>query len=271
MGHVIAQISDLHLSTRKRWTGGRVDPEPYLLAAIDHLNLLKPELVLITGDLVARGKEEEYDKLVELLAGLCCPVRVIAGNHDRREPMRERFSDHLPGDGEFLHYAFEHCGLRFIALDTTTPGQTAGVMCQQRLDFLRQELKVKCPTVIVMHHPPVAIGIPRMDRIGCNNADRVGQVVAEHPWVELVVCGHVHRPAMQRWCGSMVFTCPAIANQLSLSLGVEGDAIWVHEPAAVAIHFWQPGQGVITHLSYIGMSQPVLEAPDYPRATRLKG
>lgn len=254
MGHVIAQISDLHLSTRKRLAEGRVDPEPYLVAAIEHLNQLKPELVLITGDLAARGKEEEYDKLVGLLAGLCCPVRVIAGNHDRREPMRERFSDHLPSDGEFLHYAFEHCGLRFIALDTTIPGQVAGVICQQRLDFLKQELRVERPTVVMMHHPPVATGIARMDRIGCENAELVGQVIAEHPWVELIVCGHVHRPVMRRWCGSMIFICPAIANQLSLSLGVEGKPVWVNEPGAVAIHFWQPGQGVTTHLSYVDLA-----------------
>lgn len=252
MGQVIAQISDLHISTRKQRAEGSVDPEPYLIAAVEHLNRLKPSLVLITGDLTARGKEEEYDKLVQLLAPLSSPIRVIPGNHDHRARMRAKFGQHLPDDGEFLHYAFEHDGLRFIALDTTIPGQKGGNLCEQRLDFLKQELSVDQPTVLMMHHPPLATGITHMDRMACDNAELLGQVIASHSNIELIMCGHVHRTALRRWHGTVVFICPAIANQLSLSLGPEDTPVWVDEPAAVAVHLWQPGRGVVTHLSYIG-------------------
>ena len=63
---LLAQISDLHV----RPTGQRYKD------AVEHLNRLdpRPDLVLITGDLVDEGLQAEYDALRALLGGLELPA-----------------------------------------------------------------------------------------------------------------------------------------------------------------------------------------------------
>jgi 3',5'-cyclic AMP phosphodiesterase CpdA len=69
------------------------DTAPYLARAVATLNALvpRPDIAVVTGDLVDHGEPEEYEQLRHLLARLSMPVFVIPGNHDAREPLREAF------------------------------------------------------------------------------------------------------------------------------------------------------------------------------------
>jgi 3',5'-cyclic AMP phosphodiesterase CpdA len=150
---------------------------------VEHLNRLdpRPDVVLITGDLVDTGKLEEYVLFRRLIASFAMPVYVIPGNHDEREAMRQALSDHyyLPKSGEFLHYVIDDYAIRLIGLDTTMPDQPRGELCVRRLTWLDERLSEASerPTVLFMHHPPFLTGIRHMDRQNCRNGDALGAII----------------------------------------------------------------------------------------------
>jgi len=69
----VAQLSDLHV-------GSRTPPER-IAAAIALANSLAPDLVVLTGDFLSRGKET-VPLLREQLGGLTAPTVSVLGNHD---------------------------------------------------------------------------------------------------------------------------------------------------------------------------------------------
>jgi hypothetical protein len=87
------------------------------------------------------------------------------------------------------------------------------------IDWLSQTLEA-CrdePVVIAMHHPPFPTLIGHMDAIGLlEGADAMRAIVARHPNVERVICGHLHRAIEVRFGGTIASTCPAPAHQVCL-------------------------------------------------------
>lgn len=264
---LLAQITDFHVTARGTRFFGEVDTNGHLAAAVAHLNALqpRPDLVVMTGDLVNDAKPAEYDMLMELLAPLAPPAFVIPGNHDDRAQMRRRFASagYLPADGDFLHYTVEDWPVRIIALDTQVPGSPHGQLCDVRLAWLADRLgeAPERPTVIVMHHPPFPTGIAHMDRMACACGDGFGRLLEQYECVERILCGHVHRACTVRWRGTTAMICPSTAHQVALDLGPDSAPAWTREPPAVALHKWLPEVGLVSHLSPIGAYPPTYYRP----------
>ena len=254
---LIAQVSDTHIVRTGALAMGRVDTAAYLKRAVAHINALRPvpDVVLVTGDLVDAGKPEEYAHLRELLAPLAMPVHIIPGNHDARDALRAVFGGHryLPADG-FLQYAIDYGPVRLIALDTLAPGAPHGELCAERLDWLEARLaESDKPAILFMHHPPFACGLVEMDSMRLNvGAERLASIVRDHPNVERILCGHVHRSIQVRWAGTIASAAPSTAHQLTLDFAPDVTATYSMEPPAVALHRWRTETGVVTHLSYVG-------------------
>ncbi|HZD26354.1 MAG TPA: phosphodiesterase [Alphaproteobacteria bacterium] len=270
---LIAQLTDLHVRPRGRIAYERVDTNAMLEAAIGHLSALDPgpDVVLMTGDLTDCGLIPEYELLRELIAPLEAPVYLVPGNHDRRENLRAVFGDagYLPAGGEFLHFTVEDHPVRLIGLDTVVPGKGHGEMCAERLAWLEARLEEdpERPTVLFLHHPPFATGIPAMDTIGCRNAAAFGAVVARYPAIERVLCGHHHRPIQARWHGTLASVAPSTAHQVELDLSGRGQARFNMEPPGYQLHLWREGAGLSSHTVYVGAFEgpyPFLLDADYP-------
>lgn len=260
---IIAQITDLHIVPRGQLLQGRVDTARYLELAVAKLLALKPlpDVVLITGDLVESGDVDEYRLLREMIAPLTMPVYVIPGNHDDREVMREAFGDHvyLPRQS-FLQYAIDDFPLRLIALDTVIPMRTEGELCSARLAWLETTLAQapKKPTLVFMHHPPFATGIPHMDHYGLVNPNDFAAIVEKHPQVQRIVCGHVHRAIQSQFAGTLALTCPGAAHQIHFDMADDAPAAFTFEPAGLMLHLWN-GLSLATHTLYTGAHEgPIL-------------
>lgn len=89
-----AQISDTHLPTHALSSGGAIDPADTTAlndfnAVIDDLNLIHPEFILHTGDLVNEGELEDYlgmyemGRAMRLLQRVRDPIFIVSGNHDQ--------------------------------------------------------------------------------------------------------------------------------------------------------------------------------------------
>lgn len=255
---LIAQISDTHVMAAGGLAFGAVDTNGALAAAVAHINALtpRPDLVIITGDLVNDGRPDQYATLRALLAPLAPPVRLLPGNHDDRDALRAAFPDHdyLPKDGPFLHYVEDGFPLRVIALDTVVPGRPEGELCARRLGWLLKRLAEapERPTLIAMHHPPIETGIEHMDAMRCFDHGVLGILVGRFRTVKGVIAGHVHRAITAPWRGAMVHVCPSPAFQVGLTLGPDGPPCATDEPPAVALHLWRSGAELVSHLSFIG-------------------
>jgi 3',5'-cyclic-AMP phosphodiesterase len=257
-----AQITDTHVSTPDSVNDRYFHTAEHLERAVAHLNRLapRPDVVLVTGDLVERGEAAEYARLRSILDRLTMPAYVVPGNHDSREHLARAFADrgYLPREG-FLHYTVEEWPVRLIGLDTHVPGEPGGRLCSERLAWLDARLAEAPgrPTLVFMHHPPFVTGMRAMDAMGLEGGPALGEVIGRHPQVERVVCGHVHRPMTRRFAGTVASTSPATAHQLALVLAPAQHLAVVMEPPACALHLWLgPEAGLVSHLSVIGDERP---------------
>jgi 3',5'-cyclic AMP phosphodiesterase CpdA len=255
---LVCQISDLHITAGGGLASGIVDTAGMFRACVAHVLSLsrQPDAVVITGDLVDLGRAEEYRLLRDMLAPLPMPVHLIPGNHDDRGMLRTVFADHdyLPRTGPFLQYALEDYPLRIVALDTVIPGEGGGRLCAERLEWLDHKLAAapSRPTLVMMHHPPFRSFIGHMDAMGLDEPQGFRDVIARHPQVERVLCGHLHRPIQARVAQALVSTCPSPAHQIALDLAPDAPEGFAMEPPGYQLHLWTPESGVVSHTAVIG-------------------
>jgi 3',5'-cyclic AMP phosphodiesterase CpdA len=254
---LICQITDTHLKAGRKLAYGIVDTASLLERCVESVMNLKqlPDVVLLTGDLVDYGRDDEYALLANVLKPLTMPTYLIPGNHDDRDALRRAFPEHayLRQWAPFIQYALEDYPLRIIALDTLIPGQGGGCLCDERLTWLDNKLREQpyTPTLVAMHHPPFRTGLGHMDKLGLEGADALEAVISRHPQVERLACGHLHRSIHVRFGGSIASTCPSSAHQIVLDLSEDGSDDFVLEPPGYQLHWWD-GQRLITHTAVIG-------------------
>ncbi|MBV8656842.1 MAG: phosphodiesterase [Burkholderiales bacterium] len=253
---LIAQITDTHIKLPGKLAYDRVDTAAMLQRCVAEVCQLdpQPDLIVLTGDLVDLGRPEEYAYLKTLLAPLGPRIIAVPGNHDEREAMRAAFVDqgYLPSSG-FLHFALDDYPLRIVGLDTVVPMEGRGELCAARLTWLDETLAQQSdrPTLILMHHPPFETGIGHMDEIGLTGSAAFAEIVARHPQVELILCGHLHRNIQAMVGGRRVLTSPSPAHQVALDLRPGAPSCFNMEPPGYMLHWWHQGQ-FISHQAVIG-------------------
>lgn len=253
---LIAQLTDIHVRPQRVLYQDVVDSNRMLLNAIDHLHSLdrRPDLVVITGDIVDKGHPDEYDNALELLKRLTIPYLVLPGNHDDRQAFRSAFSHHsyLPKFGP-LHFCVDEHPIRIVGLDTTVPDLHHGALNDFGLSWLEKTLsqdKAK-PTLILMHHPPFRTGIPYLDKYRCMNANSIETILRSFTNIEAILCGHVHRLIVRRWAGTVVIASPSTVTEIALQLNPKSKPQSFLGPRGCMLHLWNPEDGLVSHLSHI--------------------
>ena len=255
---LIAQLSDPHVRPHGALYQGVVDSNAMFAAAIGQVNGLdpKPDLVLLSGDLVDKGEGGEYAMLRRLLAALEVPCLVIPGNHDDRDAFRRAFADHayLPASGPFNYVVTDRGAVRIVALDVTLPDLHHGAVDEAGARWLDAALAAEPerPTIVMMHQPPFESGVPYLDAYLCRDGSRLAEIVSRHRCVERIVCGHVHRFMQLRFGGTMLCTAPSTTTAIALRLRPDAKPASYVEPPAMLLHHWRPEVGLLTHFMPIG-------------------
>lgn len=251
---LIAQISDLHLRPRGLPALRVVETNMLAARVVERLLSFRPALdaVLVTGDITDQGDAREYATAREVLSPLGSRLLPLPGNHDIPGQIRTSFPDSPAGatrEGGKLHYAVDIGPVRVIALDSSVPEEPWGALGRDQLAWLDAELAATPdrPTLIALHHPPVAVGMAGMDRMALKDADALADVVRRHPQVGRITCGHVHRSITAAFAGTIVTVAPTPVHATSLDLRPDPAATFHLEAPAFLIHLWSADTGFVTH------------------------
>jgi 3',5'-cyclic-AMP phosphodiesterase len=256
---LIAQISDVHVKPMGVLAYRRVDTAAALARCVKELNRFtpRPDLVVISGDLVDSPSKEAYDHLIRLLTPLELAFAAIPGNHDDRDLMRAALPQAYALPRGALHSVREVGGLDVVLIDSVTPGENYGTLDADGLAWLEAVLSASTtrPALLFLHHPPFATGIAHMDVQNLRNAGDLGAILRRHRRARLVAAGHIHRPVLTSFAGIAATICPAPNHAVALDLDARLPPSFTIEPPAFHLHVWSPGEdfgAVVTHWVPIG-------------------
>jgi 3',5'-cyclic AMP phosphodiesterase CpdA len=220
---LLVQLSDLHVGANENG----VDPVPRLEAVVEAVRSLPNQVdaALVSGDLTHDGGLREFQLARELLERLDAPLHVLPGNHDDRALAREVFD--LPGEGdEPVNYSVDVGELRLVVFDSNVPGQDSGRYDSEHLPWLDAELgaQPERPTLLAMHHPPLATAVREWDGINLEPGQReiLAEIVARHPQLRAIAGGHLHRIAAGALAGCPVLSAPSTYLQVQPDFETEG-------------------------------------------------
>ena len=216
---LIAQISDTHIEAKSSAGSAGDNRALNLRKCVADINRQDVDVVVHTGDCVHRGDPGAYARLHQILDDLRAPLFIVPGNRDERGGLRNAF-EHLASlapPGGFLHYAVDAFPMRLIALDSVENGERKGVFCEHRCRWLDATLgdEPDRSTILFIHHPPFDISPHYVGGYRhSNEAAELEALVARHPQVVRLLCGHVHCFHRETWGGTVATTMPSVAVDL---------------------------------------------------------
>jgi len=215
----LLQFTDTHIYAEPGQSFDGVDTAATLEEVITHAAKFSrsADAVLVTGDLVHDPLPAAYERLSVILKMVKRPVFCIPGNHDEPALMHKILTTgNICMNKSIL---LDHWII--ILLDTFLPGTHAGNLAAGELAFLDQvltEYKDK-HTLICLHHPPVSIGSPWMDRMGLQNPADLFAIVDRHPQVRGILWGHIHQEFNGERKAVKLFATPSTCVQFAPQSG----------------------------------------------------
>ncbi len=185
----IVQLSDIHVGSQFK--------EEIFEKVIDEVNALKPDTVVITGDLTNEGLVSEYEKCKDLVSKLNVDkVIAISGNHDYRNTGYLVFKKYFP----FQTINELSDDIVLVTLGTSRPDRNEGEVGYRQTLWLERTMKKYEDkiTILAMHHHLIGIPDTGSERVTILDAGDVLRTILDTK-VDLVLCGHKHRPWIWRF------------------------------------------------------------------------
>jgi Icc protein len=205
----IVQVSDCHLPREPEtpYRGHHADRN--LSSLLPAIRRRQPDLLLLTGDISEDGSAAAYGRVAALMSTAGASVLALPGNHDDPTVMR-RYFPLGPWDGPHVYRARNW---QLVLLDSTEPGCISGIFSDDVLQRLDQCLRLDegRPTLLALHHQPVPVNSPWIDRYPLENAEAFWNLVDQHPQVRGITWGHVHQDFRSRRGAVELFGSPSTA------------------------------------------------------------
>ena len=186
------QLSDTHWGY-----SGVSNPEAdvTLPRAIETINAVdaQPDFIVFTGDLThttddAAVRRKRMTEFRRLAGGLKVKdLRFLPGEHDAAKDAGGAFKEHFGA----AHYAFDHKGVHFVALDNVSDPE--GAVGPDQIDWLARDLKKagRDRRIVVLTHRPLFDLYPEWEWSTKDGA-KVIDVLLAYPHVT-VFYGHIHQ------------------------------------------------------------------------------
>jgi 3',5'-cyclic-AMP phosphodiesterase len=201
---VIVQISDIHV--------GESEFVPSLLTrCVDEINELKPDIVMITGDLTGMGYRREYETVKNYISPIKCKNMLIQpGNHDSRNVGYMHFEDIF---GQ-RYSSLKTEELIIVAADSSEPDLDNGQIGREYYKWISGEFKNTKPQdlkIFAMHHHLIPVPGTGRERNIVHDAGDVLEVLVDCN-VDIVLCGHKHVPYIWRVEDMYIITAGTVSS-----------------------------------------------------------
>jgi Icc protein len=189
----ILQLSDTHLFSNSERDIFGVKSNITFNSVIAHAtqDIKASDLILLTGDLSQDETAASYEKIADTLSVFNKPIYWIPGNHDSLPTMNAVFKKY----STFYQERKLDIGTwSFIFLNTKLENNDAGYLSDDEIKALEYEIShipFEQNIVIVMHHHPVQVNTPLIDKVMLKNHEVFWNIINKQN-VKLIICGHVH-------------------------------------------------------------------------------
>jgi 3',5'-cyclic AMP phosphodiesterase CpdA len=188
----IAHISDTHFGTAR----------PEVVTALSELLVsMRPELVVLSGDVTQRARRVQFDAARRFVDGYDRPTLVIPGNHDVPlinvfARMLSPFANYRRAFGEDLEPVFASDDVLAIGVNTVRPrrhkdGEVSDVQIERVCARLRDATEAQL-RVVVTHQPVHVIREKDVRNLLINHERAIAAWAAAG--ADLVLGGHIHLP-----------------------------------------------------------------------------
>ncbi len=177
-------LSDLHC-------GPKFKQETFL-EAVDEINALNPDVVVVTGDLTEDGLIGEFREAKRYLATIKCKRLIVgSGNHDARTTGYLLFPKFFGNPSSVTKID----DVAIIMLNSSRPdrddgeiGYNQGLWMKNQLENCKDAFKI-----IALHHHLIPVPDTGMERNIVSDAGDLLWTLTRYGF-NLVLCGHRHRP-----------------------------------------------------------------------------
>ena len=173
----------------------------------------RPDLLLATGDLVHDASDSGYKRLLGRFKLTELPTYCLPGNHDLPAKMKQLLNQ----DNVHCISSVQAKGWSLIFLDSTIPGKDGGRIDAKQMELLKLLLEAHPDkhTLICMHHHPLPVGSRWMDTMVLEKPDRFFDLIAAHPQVKGILCGHIHQTFEETYRGLKILGSPSTCVQFA--------------------------------------------------------
>ncbi|MEI8321237.1 MAG: metallophosphoesterase [Alphaproteobacteria bacterium] len=211
----IVQITDTHIMPKGEHWCSKTETltNRRLQDVIEEVNALDPDFVVHTGDITDTGDLASYEHAKELLDQLKAPYFLTCGNHDNFQNLKSVFPKQPFMSNHFALHDLNGSFIRTLILDTRIPDKDEGVLCPERIQWLKDRLEEDSekPTLLFMHHFPIEVQEPLFSSINLKNSSELERIILTNPQIMGVYCGHYHHAASAVFGGILCWISPSTA------------------------------------------------------------
>ncbi|MBI2996490.1 MAG: metallophosphoesterase [Candidatus Melainabacteria bacterium] len=212
----VIQISDPHLFGDKNRKINGANSYLNLKKVFDNISklTLKPNLLILSGDLSQDCTFESYQHLANLLNKSGIKYCIFPGNHDDVDVINKVF------DYNWIKNSVDYCielGNWFLyIIDSSVYPEDSGSLSEKQLLNLENILKINKnkSTVIFTHHHPIKINSSWMDKMMLKEAKHFNDIVLKNKQIKAVLFGHIHQVFEKQESDLLYASSPSTAYQV---------------------------------------------------------
>ncbi len=185
----IVHISDIHAGSQYFVTN-------LMNRAVEEINEIAPDIVVVTGDLANQGFRQEFTTAEAFLSQIDCKNKLIVpGNHDSRNVGYVHFEDIFGSRNNVLRFN----GVVIVGVDSSEPDLDSGRVGRERTKWALEQFSSKSNDlkIMAMHHHLLPVpGTGRERNVVFDAGDVLEALISNG--VDIVLCGHKHVPYVWR-------------------------------------------------------------------------